>query len=158
MDGAPAGQPVIVDGADEIEFQIPLAVDFSAQTHQIQVQQTSGNSNTATFTVYAPTIGPQPFNAIQGFDPGGANSNLFTVADVNGDGLADVVMAGPNGTTSLVVMNGQANGQLGPPIMTPGLLAGTMVAGDVNGDGFVDYRERIESKRIARHFNLVERR
>jgi hypothetical protein len=62
------------------------------------------------------------------------------VADVNGDGFADVVMPGPAGNNgpSLAVMLGQADGQLGAATITPGLLAGVMVAGDVDGDGSVD--------------------
>ncbi len=137
FDGAAVTNASVVS-AQEIDIQISLDLDAVAQSHQIQVQQTNGNSNTATFTVYSPTIGPQPFNAVQGFDPAYATSNLSAVADVNGDGYADVVMAGPNGTTSLTVMLGQANGQLGLPKNEPNLMTGQMVAGDVNGDGFVD--------------------
>jgi FG-GAP-like repeat len=142
------GSTVLIDGVaatsatipstQEIDIQISLDLDGTAGVHQIQVKDLEGTSNTGIFTVYSPTIGPQPFNAIQGFDPAWAQSNLSAIADVNGDGLADVVMAGPNGTTSLTVMLGQSNGQLGLPNNEPNLVAGPMVAGDVNGDGFVD--------------------
>jgi hypothetical protein len=142
------GDQVLIDGvaatfvsvpsAQEIDIQISLDLDATAGVHQIQVTDGEATSNTGTFTVYSPAIGPQPFNAIQGFDPAYGPSNLSTVADVNGDGLADVVMAGPNGTSSLTVMLGQSDGQLGVPKNEPNLVAGQMVAGDVNGDGFVD--------------------
>jgi hypothetical protein len=138
VDGTAISQPSVMSSA-QIQFQISSTnTDFTPQTYHIQVQQKSGSSNVETFTVYSPTVGPQPFNSVQGFDPGGANSNQFALADVNGDGLADVVMPGPAGSQSLSIMLGQANGQLGAPTVTPNLIAGLMVAGDVNGDGFVD--------------------
>jgi hypothetical protein len=124
----------------ELDVEIPDEVDFKAQVHQFTVHQSSGTSNSVSFTVYNPARGPQPFAAISGYDPGGSDSSGMTVADVNGDGLADAVMQGPiiNGGPSLTVMLGQANGEFGPPIITPGLFAGVMVAGDVNGDGSAD--------------------
>ena len=83
---------------------------------------------------------PQPFNAIRGFDPGGASSNLMVMADVNGDGRADAVMVGPANDfqPTLSVMLGQSNGQLGAPTVTGNLMTGPMVAGDLDGNGTID--------------------
>jgi len=88
--------------------------------------------------------GPQPFNAVAGYFPDSSTLNPLAVADVNGDGYADVVLNGPsvnNGLSnvpSLAVLFGQANGQLKPPVLTPGISLGALVAGDVDGDGSQD--------------------
>lgn len=140
VDGTVAPLTVFMSST-QLDVEISISLDLTAQVHQVKVQESAGSSNSATFTVYTPVLGPQPFSAISGYDPGGSDSGSMTVADVNGDGFADVIMPGPpgaTGTPSLTVMYGQANGQLGTPIITPGLLAGTMAAGDVNGDGSVD--------------------
>jgi FG-GAP-like repeat len=139
LDGA-ALPITFVESSSELSAELQIEIDSSAQVHEVTVHQGSGTSNGVSLTVYAPVLGPQPFQAISGYDPNGSDSSLMTVADVNGDGFADVIMQGPtiNGAPSLAVMLGQANGQLGSPTITPGLLAGAMVAGDVNGDGSVD--------------------
>lgn len=139
VDGAPASF-VIVEGPTQIEVQLPDNDDYTVATHTFVVQQASGTSATLTFSVYSPEQGPQPFKAIPGFDPSGGDSSNLTMCDVNGDGLADAVMPGVaiNNTVSLSVMLGKSNGQLAPAAFTPGLPAGPMGCGDVNGDGAPD--------------------
>jgi FG-GAP-like repeat len=136
IDGIPASTSS-PNSATQIEVFVPLAFGNAAAVHAFTVVQGSETSNPAALTVYEPAQGPQPFNAPSGYFPGSANSNLMAVCDLNGDGFADVVVAGQT-IDSIVVMFGQANGQLSPPTTTSGLFAGPMVCGDVDGDGHPD--------------------
>jgi hypothetical protein len=65
-----------------------------------------------------------------------ASSAQIAVADVNGDGHADVVAASPSGLSSYL---GDGHGGLQPAITTSASLRATALAlGDVNGDGRLD--------------------
>ncbi len=126
--------------SNEVQTQVSLSFDEVAGTHTFSVHQASGISNSATFLVYNPVQGPQPFNAISSYFPEGADSSNLTMCDVNGDGYGDAVMPGPtiNNAQTLAVMLGGPNGQLAPPTFTSGLNAGVMVCGDVDNDGNPD--------------------
>lgn len=139
VNGASQGQTFFMNST-EVQLQFSSQFAATSATYEITVVETAGTSNQATFGVYAPNAGPQPFNAIRGFDPGGASSNLMVMADVNGDGRADAVMVGPANDfqPTLSVMLGQSNGQLGAPTVTGNLMTGPMVAGDLDGNGTID--------------------
>jgi hypothetical protein len=64
--------------------------------------------------------------------------NAVTVADVNGDGFPDVVVAGAN-NNNVGVLLGNGNGTFQPPVTYPtGRQPQYIAAGDLNGDGFPD--------------------
>ena len=60
--------------SNEVQTQVSLSFDEVAGTHTFSVHQASGISNSATFLVYNPVQGPQPFNAISSYFPEGADS------------------------------------------------------------------------------------
>lgn len=139
LDGSQAPL-TIVDSSSQVEVEIPLELDNSATVHQVTVHQSSGISNSVSFTVYAPVQVPQPFTAISGYYPTGAQSGVLAVADVNRDGFADIILQGPivNNGPTLAVILGQADGQLAPPKFTPGLIGGVAAVGDIDGNGSPD--------------------
>jgi FlgD Ig-like domain/FG-GAP-like repeat/FG-GAP repeat len=85
--------------------------------------------------------GPGPLGTIEFFAQGSASTSehlgvdAFTAGDINGDGLADVLVASPNGTVHVVESVFDIGTlDLGPS--APGIQA--RAAGDVNSDGFGD--------------------
>lgn len=67
-----------------------------------------------------------------------ANTEIIQVADVNGDGIPDII--GGNETDRIQVFFGRSDGTFAPgPITTPPVAAFTnLISGDFNGDGVVD--------------------
>jgi hypothetical protein len=67
---------------------------------------------------------------------GGGGSEDVAVADVNGDGLADIVLAA---TSSVVVFYQRAGGGFESPVLlTAGLIADGVAVADLDGDGRAD--------------------
>src|ERR1017187_10579199 len=60
----------------------------------------------------------------------------FALADINGDGLADIIMPGAPGNT--VIMYGQSDGSLVAGQTIAGLSPWTLAVGDVDGNGTMD--------------------
>jgi hypothetical protein len=144
---------VLIDGqqaqlttfTDSGALQAELNPFFTATagTHQFSVQNGSQVSNSLPLTIYAMQQGPFVMQAIPGFLVG-ENENDATfilAADVNGDGLADVIMPGPgiSNSESIAILDGQSNGTLGAAqyILVPNTPY-AMAVGDVNGDGIPD--------------------
>jgi hypothetical protein len=140
------GQPALVTSftnSSTIQADVNISLSASVGTHQFAVQNGGQVSNSLTYTAYAPQQGPFVMQAIPGFLVAeNANDPPFIVAkDVNGDGLADVIIPGPrigNGG-SIAILDGQSNGSLSTTRYlqvptTPYALA----AGDVDGNGTPD--------------------
>jgi hypothetical protein len=91
---------------------------------------------------HAPDLLPVVMQATPGFLVGeNENDPTFIVAaDINGDGLADVIMPGPamgNGGSTAILL-GQANGSLSAAQYIPGLGPYALAVGDVDRNGTAD--------------------
>lgn len=131
-----------------LQFTIPGMIWNVEQSHTVQVTDpVNGNSNIATFEVYAPQPGPLVFN---GQVTQYMSESLITnslVPDLNGDGRADLVLLAPVANSNPtqyapVVRHGQADGTFSAssPLVSFALdlSVGMILAGDFNGDGHTD--------------------
>jgi hypothetical protein len=86
--------------------------------------------------------GDGSFQSAVAYDSGAAGSLSVAVADVNGDGKPDLVVAsdsnGPEGTVSILLGNGDGTFQGVMLYGSGGRVAGSVVVADVNGDGRPD--------------------
>jgi hypothetical protein len=93
--------------------------------------------------------GDGTFQKIVTYPSGGCDTRSVTVADVNGDGAIDVVVASASdsnhctqvvGPGTISVLLGNADGTLQPPVTysSGGNAAWSLAVGDVNGDGKPD--------------------
>ncbi|MBG1244075.1 FG-GAP-like repeat-containing protein [Nostoc sp. NZL] len=113
-------------------------VGFTGYDVYVAIGQTNGTF-AQSFKGYTPT-------ASTNFFGGSFNSNPRQVADVNGDGCADIIGFGNH---TLYVALGQANGTFGSAIVASTEFATSGYSfnqnprqiGDVNGDGRADYVE-----------------
>jgi hypothetical protein len=124
-----------------LQAEVSPSFDNTVATHQITVQESAGTSNAVSLAVYAPQQGPFVMNAIPGFLVGTeSNAPWIAVADVNGDGFADVIMPNdvPNGTGGIAILLGQSNGSLAPPTILSMTTPYALLVGDVDGDGTPD--------------------
>ena len=96
IDGVPA-QTTFLD-AGTLVAQVTLAFGATAGVHQFKVQGASGAaSNSLPLTVYNPQQGPLVMKTAPGFLVGdySADPSFIVAADLNGDGLSDVILPGP---------------------------------------------------------------
>jgi hypothetical protein len=124
-----------------LEGEVSPDFDSTVATHKITVQQSTGTSNAVSMAVYAPQQGPFVMNAIPGFLVGTeSNPNWITVADINGDGFADVIMPNdvPNGSGGIAILDGRSDGSLAPPTILSMVTPYALLVGDVDGDGIPD--------------------
>jgi hypothetical protein len=143
IDGQPA--PVTVyTNSSALVGQVSMSLTATVGTHQIAVQNGSQVSNSIPFTVYTPQQGPFVMQATPGFLVGEnlTDPTFIVAADVNGDGMADLLMPGPglNGGGSIAILNGQANGTLAAAqyVPIPQTSPDSLAVGDVDGNGTPD--------------------
>jgi hypothetical protein len=141
IDGQPAPLTTFTDSGT-LQAEVNISLSATAGTHQFSVQNSGQTSNSLTYTVYTPQPGPQVMQAIPGFLVGeNLNDASFIVAaDVNGDGLADVLMPGPQlaNSGSIALLLGQADGSLAPVQYIPCTTPWALAVGDVDGNGTAD--------------------
>lgn len=145
IDGQPqSSQEVSYVNPTTLQLYFDASLNASAAVHQITVQNLSATSNSMPYTVYAPQQGPSVMQATPGFlvaenedDP-----TVIAAADVNGDGLADVVMPSPcaSGGGCIAILFGQSDGTLSTAQLVPagGSVPYALAVGDVDGNGTPD--------------------
>jgi FG-GAP-like repeat/FG-GAP repeat len=139
------GQPVdtFFAASDMLQAEINSSLNTTPGTYQFSVQNGSSVSNSLPYNVYVPQQGLSVMQAVPGFMVGEGESDapFIVAADVNGDGLADVIMPGTSlsNPAGIAILTGQTNGSLSNPQYvsmptTPYALA----VGDVDGNGTPD--------------------
>jgi hypothetical protein len=142
IDGQPAQSTIFIN-PETLQAQISTSLNAVAGTHQFSVQNGDETSNSLTYTVYALTQGPVVMQAIPGFLVGEGERDAYFVvaADVNGDGLADVIMPGTSVSSpgSIAILYGQSDGTLSSPqyITVPSTPI-ALAVGDIDGNGTAD--------------------
>jgi hypothetical protein len=120
-----------------LEGEVSPNFDNTVASHEITVQQSTGTSNAVSMAVYAPQQAPFVMNAIPGFLVGTeSNPNWIAVADVNGDGFADVIMPNdvPNGSDGIAILDGRSDGSLASPTILSMVTPYALLVGDVDGE------------------------
>ena len=135
VDGQPAATTFL--DASTLKAEFVFTVSSVIGTHQLTVTDSSKTSNAAPFTAYWPQSGPLLMQALPSFLVAQeSNPNFVAVADVNGDGLADVIMPGDTGTTA--ILYGKPDGSLAVNTTISGFLPWSLAVGDVDGNGTAD--------------------
>ena len=110
-------------------------------SYSVAVSDSGALSNSVSVVVYPPVEGIQPFQALSAYFVGaGHGPGAIAMADVDGDGLVDVILNGPSAPNQLdiAILKGQSDGSLSTPTLIQGVAANALAAGDVNGDGAAD--------------------
>ncbi len=141
VDGQPVPLTLFTDSGT-LEAEIDISLAAAPGTHQLSVQTGGKASNSLPFTAYAPQPGPQIMQAIPGFLVANYEADPWSIvaADINGDGLADVIMTGPPlaNSGSIAILYGQANGSLFTAQYLPAPTPYALAVGDVDGNATAD--------------------
>jgi hypothetical protein len=78
-----------------IQVQLDISISGVPQTHTVQVSNSAGASNVLMYDVYAPQQGPLSFTGQPSLATCQNIAGEGTLADVNGDGLSDLITFSP---------------------------------------------------------------
>jgi hypothetical protein len=131
--------------SSSIDVYIDVAVSAQPKSHTVEISDPHGVSNVLTYDVYAPQPGPLNFIGQSRLTPVPNIAGKGTLADVNGDGLSDLITFTPqngNNPAQLTVAFGQKGGTLSTPVSANFALTNgpptQVLAGDFNHDGSID--------------------
>jgi hypothetical protein len=131
--------------SSSIQVQLDTSISGVPKTHAVQVSNSAGTSNASMYDVYAPQQGPLSFAGQPSLSTCQNIAGEGTLADVNGDGLSDLITISPqngNNPGMLTICFGQKDGTFSQPASAGfALTKGTptqVLTGDFNRDGSTD--------------------
>jgi len=137
IDGQPAVYTTFIDSGT-LQATLSDSVSATVGVHQVTVFQSSGTSKASPFTVYVPQAVPTVMKALPAYLVGNENDPpSVVVADVNGDGYADVLVPIWN-DNEIAILDGNADGSLSAPQYVSVVGAYAVAVADMNGDGKAD--------------------
>jgi hypothetical protein len=123
----------------EVSDKIAWAGDLNGDgIPDLLMDHTSGGEASSMYVLLGKGNGT--FQAPLPVNSGTASPYEFVVADFNGDGKVDLVVAGPTvGEPNPAILFGNGDGTFQPPVsIGPQLISNLLVAGDFNQDGKLD--------------------
>ena len=134
---APAGHPLVtlgdLDGDGDTDLVTVAPDDDPSQPSPYRVQAVLNDGAGA----FAAGGAPVAVNAPAGGVSGGSGWNTVTIADVNGDGDADLLVSGRVEGVAIALGDGAGSFTAADPLAGP-WLAGAVAAADYDGDGHLD--------------------
>ena len=140
-DGNGAFQPVVTYDSGGYQAQSVAVADVNGDgKSDLVVANACANSNCTNGGVVGVLLGngDGTFQAAMSYGSGGQEAESVAVADVNGDGKFDLVVANGDGSVGVLLGNGDGTFQSAMSYGSGGASASSVAVADVNGDGKLD--------------------
>ena len=139
--GDGAFQPVVTYDSGGYQAQSVAVADVNGDgKSDLVVANGCANSNCTNGGVVGVLLGngDGTFQAAMSYGSGGQEAESVAVADVNGDGKFDLVVANGDGSVGVLLGNGDGTFQSAMSYGSGGASASSVAVADVNGDGKLD--------------------